>query len=71
MCFKQFFINNGDWFTSSFILQIWNTPFFDRDDTPHVPNEDLGERAVLDIIGNLTQIINQVFPGKCEPAVEH
>lgn len=37
-----------------------------RDDTPHVPNEDLGERAVLDIIGNLTEIIMQVFPGKCE-----
>lgn len=42
-----------------------------RDDTPHVPNEDLGERAVLDIIGNLTQIIKQVFPGKCEPNEEH
>ncbi|KAG7216886.1 hypothetical protein INR49_001540 [Caranx melampygus] len=32
------------------------------DDTPHVPNEDLGEEAVLDIIGNLTRIIQQVFP---------
>uniref|UniRef100_UPI003AAFB249 acid sphingomyelinase-like phosphodiesterase 3b n=1 Tax=Centroberyx gerrardi TaxID=166262 RepID=UPI003AAFB249 len=32
------------------------------DDTPHVPNEDLGENAVLDIISNLTHIINQVFP---------
>lgn len=42
-----------------------------RDDTPHVPNEDLGERAVLDIVGNLTQIIDQVFPGKCEPTEEH
>lgn len=37
-----------------------------RDDTPHVPNEDLGERAVLDIIGNLTEIIMQMFPGKRE-----
>lgn len=37
-----------------------------RDDTPHVPNEDLGESAVLDIIGNLTEIIMQVFPGKFE-----
>ncbi|XP_071325959.1 acid sphingomyelinase-like phosphodiesterase 3b [Trachinotus anak] len=32
------------------------------DDTPHVPNEDLGEEAVLDIISNLTDIIKQVFP---------
>ncbi|XP_049440296.1 acid sphingomyelinase-like phosphodiesterase 3b [Epinephelus fuscoguttatus] len=32
------------------------------DDTPHVPNEDLGEEAVLHIISNLTHIINQVFP---------
>ncbi|XP_006631446.3 acid sphingomyelinase-like phosphodiesterase 3b [Lepisosteus oculatus] len=32
------------------------------DDTPHVPNEQLGEEAVLSIIGNLTDIIRQVFP---------
>uniref|UniRef100_A0A665TG96 Sphingomyelin phosphodiesterase acid like 3B n=1 Tax=Echeneis naucrates TaxID=173247 RepID=A0A665TG96_ECHNA len=33
------------------------------DDTPHIPNEDLGENAVLSIVGNLTHIIQQVFPG--------
>ncbi|KAM9309978.1 acid sphingomyelinase-like phosphodiesterase 3b [Pholidichthys leucotaenia] len=32
------------------------------DDTPHVPNEDLGEQAVLHIISNLTHIINKLFP---------
>ncbi|KAM6994522.1 acid sphingomyelinase-like phosphodiesterase 3b [Tautogolabrus adspersus] len=32
------------------------------DDTPHVPNEDLGKEAVLQIISNLTHILNQVFP---------
>lgn len=32
------------------------------DDTPHVPDEKLSEQAVLSIIGNLTHIINQVFP---------
>ncbi|XP_038566839.1 acid sphingomyelinase-like phosphodiesterase 3b [Micropterus salmoides] len=32
------------------------------DDTPHVPNEDLGEEAVLHIISNLTHMIHQVFP---------
>ena len=35
-----------------------------RDDTPHVPNEDLGEEAVLYIVSNLTHIINQVFPSQ-------
>ncbi|XP_060778141.1 acid sphingomyelinase-like phosphodiesterase 3b [Neoarius graeffei] len=32
------------------------------DDTPHVPNEKLGEEAVLRIIGNLTHIIKTLFP---------
>ncbi|XP_041844522.1 acid sphingomyelinase-like phosphodiesterase 3b [Melanotaenia boesemani] len=32
------------------------------DDTPHVPNEDLGEEAVVNIIGNLTHLIAEVFP---------
>ncbi|KAM6910522.1 acid sphingomyelinase-like phosphodiesterase 3b [Xenentodon cancila] len=32
------------------------------DDTPHVPNENLGEEAVINIISNLTQIITEVFP---------
>ncbi|XP_056619222.1 acid sphingomyelinase-like phosphodiesterase 3b isoform X2 [Triplophysa dalaica] len=32
------------------------------DDTPHVPNERLGEESVLSIIGNLTQIIKALFP---------
>ncbi|KAG9328981.1 hypothetical protein JZ751_021841 [Albula glossodonta] len=32
------------------------------DDTPHVPNEQLGVEAVVSIIGNITQIIKQVFP---------
>ncbi|KAL4657543.1 acid sphingomyelinase-like phosphodiesterase 3b-like [Arapaima gigas] len=32
------------------------------DDTPHVPNEQLGEEAVLSIIGNLTQLLRLAFP---------
>ncbi|XP_028280749.1 acid sphingomyelinase-like phosphodiesterase 3b [Parambassis ranga] len=32
------------------------------DDTPHVPNEDLGEEAVINIISNLTHLITEVFP---------
>lgn len=36
--------------------------FLYRDDTPHVPNEYLGEEAVLRIVGNLTHIIKTLFP---------
>nr|XP_061802632.1 acid sphingomyelinase-like phosphodiesterase 3b [Nerophis lumbriciformis] len=32
------------------------------DDTPHVPDRDLSKEAVLSIISNLTDAINQVFP---------
>ncbi|KAI8501524.1 Acid sphingomyelinase-like phosphodiesterase 3b [Branchiostoma belcheri] len=34
------------------------------DDTPHVPNEELGQQIVLDIIGNLTSLLKEVFPAK-------
>ncbi|XP_006862287.1 PREDICTED: acid sphingomyelinase-like phosphodiesterase 3b [Chrysochloris asiatica] len=32
------------------------------DDTPHVPNEMLGEEAVLGIVERLTKLIREVFP---------
>ncbi|XP_037673883.1 acid sphingomyelinase-like phosphodiesterase 3b [Choloepus didactylus] len=32
------------------------------DDTPHVPNERLGEAAVLEIVERLTKLIREVFP---------
>ncbi|XP_076993636.1 acid sphingomyelinase-like phosphodiesterase 3b [Tamandua tetradactyla] len=32
------------------------------DDTPHVPNERLGEAAVLGIVERLTKLIREVFP---------
>ncbi|XP_027549839.1 acid sphingomyelinase-like phosphodiesterase 3b isoform X2 [Neopelma chrysocephalum] len=34
-----------------------------EDDTPHVPNEQLGEEKVLHIIAKLTSLINETFPG--------
>ncbi|XP_058675602.1 acid sphingomyelinase-like phosphodiesterase 3b [Ammospiza caudacuta] len=34
------------------------------DDTPHVPNEQLGEEKVLYIIANLTSLIRETFPGR-------
>ncbi|XP_013374992.1 PREDICTED: acid sphingomyelinase-like phosphodiesterase 3b isoform X2 [Chinchilla lanigera] len=35
---------------------------FCSDDTPHVPDEKLGEAAVLEIVGRLTSLIREVFP---------
>ncbi|XP_078087365.1 acid sphingomyelinase-like phosphodiesterase 3b [Mustelus asterias] len=32
------------------------------DDTPHIPNEKLSEEAVLRMIGNVSQLIQHVFP---------
>uniref|UniRef100_A0A8C0C673 Sphingomyelin phosphodiesterase acid like 3B n=1 Tax=Balaenoptera musculus TaxID=9771 RepID=A0A8C0C673_BALMU len=37
--------------------------FWTGDDTPHVPNENLGEAAVLQIVENLTELIRKAFPG--------
>ncbi|CAH1253575.1 SMPDL3B [Branchiostoma lanceolatum] len=34
------------------------------DDTPHVPNEELGQQVVINIIGNLTSLLKEVFPTK-------
>ncbi|XP_070260600.1 acid sphingomyelinase-like phosphodiesterase 3b isoform X1 [Myotis yumanensis] len=36
--------------------------FWTGDDTPHVPNERLGEAAVLKIVERLTNLIREVFP---------
>ncbi|XP_021499774.1 acid sphingomyelinase-like phosphodiesterase 3b isoform X2 [Meriones unguiculatus] len=36
--------------------------FWTGDDTPHVPNESLGEAAVLAIVERLTNLLREVFP---------
>ncbi|XP_036304261.1 acid sphingomyelinase-like phosphodiesterase 3b [Pipistrellus kuhlii] len=36
--------------------------FWTGDDTPHVPNERLGEAKVLEIVERLTKLIREVFP---------
>lgn len=42
----------------------WNVfLLFSRDDTPHVPDEKLGDETVLEIIKKLTNLIRHVFPG--------
>ncbi|XP_023421441.1 acid sphingomyelinase-like phosphodiesterase 3b isoform X3 [Cavia porcellus] len=37
--------------------------FWTGDDTPHVPDEKLGEAAVLEIVERLTSLIREAFPG--------
>lgn len=37
--------------------------FWTGDDTPHVPNERLGEGAVLAMVERLTNLFKEVFPG--------
>ncbi|XP_069479164.1 acid sphingomyelinase-like phosphodiesterase 3b [Ambystoma mexicanum] len=40
------------------------------DDTPHVPNENLGEEKVLHIVEKITNLLKEVFPGtKVYPAI--
>lgn len=36
-----------------------------------MPNERLGEEAVLDIVERVTKLIREVFPGKTLPSVPH
>ncbi|CAL8358759.1 unnamed protein product [Arctogadus glacialis] len=48
-----------------YMKQIMPDPdfiFWTGDDTPHVPDQDLGEEKVLNIVRNLTHIIKKVFP---------
>lgn len=42
---------------------------FCSDDTPHVPDEKLGEAAVLEIVERLTSLIREAFPGEALPSV--
>ena len=54
--------------TSNNRLRLYHWPDFllpSSDDTPHVPDQDLGEEKVLNIVRNLTHIIKKVFPSQC------
>ncbi|KAJ7985253.1 hypothetical protein DPEC_G00350160 [Dallia pectoralis] len=63
LCDAPWELINSSIYAMKSILPDPDFIFWTGDDTPHVPNEDLGEEAVLSIIGNLTQIIKHVFPG--------
>ncbi|XP_049903001.1 acid sphingomyelinase-like phosphodiesterase 3b [Epinephelus moara] len=62
VCDSPWLLINSSVYAMKSILPDPDFIVWTGDDTPHVPNEDLGEEAVLHIISNLTHIINQVFP---------
>ncbi|CAF91029.1 unnamed protein product, partial [Tetraodon nigroviridis] len=62
VCDSSWHLINSTLYAMKDILPDPDFIIWTGDDTPHVPNEDLGEQAVLSIISNLTYIIHQVFP---------
>ncbi|XP_032375475.1 acid sphingomyelinase-like phosphodiesterase 3b isoform X1 [Etheostoma spectabile] len=69
-CDSPWFLINSSVYAMKDILPDPDFILWTGDETPHVPDEDLGEEAVLHIISSLTHIINQVFPNtKVYPAL--
>ncbi|KAL0984732.1 hypothetical protein UPYG_G00145990 [Umbra pygmaea] len=62
VCDSPWELINSSIYAMRHILPDPDFIFWTGDYTPHVPNEDLGEEAVISIIANLTQIIKDVFP---------
>ncbi|XP_037532773.1 acid sphingomyelinase-like phosphodiesterase 3b [Nematolebias whitei] len=62
VCDSPWHLINSSVYAMKHILPDPDFIVWTGDDTPHVPNEDLGEEAVINIISNLTNIITEVFP---------
>ncbi|XP_041096408.1 acid sphingomyelinase-like phosphodiesterase 3b [Polyodon spathula] len=62
LCDSPWDLINSSIYTMRHILPDPDFILWTGDDTPHVPNEELGEEKVLDIIANLTHILQEVFP---------
>ncbi|KAF7226859.1 acid sphingomyelinase-like phosphodiesterase 3b [Nothobranchius furzeri] len=62
VCDSPWHLINSSVYAMKHILPEPDFIVWTGDDTPHVPNEDLGEEAVVSIISNLTHIIKEVFP---------
>ncbi|XP_020365048.1 acid sphingomyelinase-like phosphodiesterase 3b [Oncorhynchus kisutch] len=62
LCDAPWDLINSTVYAMKYILPDPDFIVWTGDDTPHVPNEDLGEEEVLSIISNLTHIIKLVFP---------
>ncbi|XP_019403592.1 PREDICTED: acid sphingomyelinase-like phosphodiesterase 3b [Crocodylus porosus] len=62
LCDSPWSLINSSIYAMKNILPAPDFILWTGDDTPHVPNERLGEEVVLQIIGNLTALIKHVFP---------
>ncbi|RVE62971.1 hypothetical protein OJAV_G00162290 [Oryzias javanicus] len=62
VCDSPWHLINSSVYAMKSILPDPDFIIWTGDDTPHVPNEDLGEEAVMNIISNLTHVITEVFP---------
>uniref|UniRef100_A0A8C7YAV9 Acid sphingomyelinase-like phosphodiesterase n=1 Tax=Oryzias sinensis TaxID=183150 RepID=A0A8C7YAV9_9TELE len=62
VCDSPWHLINSSVYAMKSILPDPDFIIWTGDDTPHVPNEDLGEEAVINIISNLTSAITEVFP---------
>ncbi|XP_061452609.1 acid sphingomyelinase-like phosphodiesterase 3b [Rhineura floridana] len=62
LCDAPWILVNSSVYAMKKILPNPDFILWTGDDTPHVPDEKLGEDTVLEIIGKLTNLIKQVFP---------
>ncbi|KAM8977410.1 acid sphingomyelinase-like phosphodiesterase 3b [Pelodytes ibericus] len=62
LCDSPLALINSSLFAMRNILPDPDFILWTGDDTPHVPNEKLGEEAVLNIVELLTTLIREVFP---------
>ncbi|XP_043560025.1 acid sphingomyelinase-like phosphodiesterase 3b [Chiloscyllium plagiosum] len=62
LCDSPWTLINSSIYAMKAIFPRPNFIIWTGDDTPHIPNEQLSEEAVLRIIGNVSQLIQQVFP---------
>ncbi|XP_063055153.1 acid sphingomyelinase-like phosphodiesterase 3b [Engraulis encrasicolus] len=70
LCDSPWDLINSSMFAMKSILPDPDFILWTGDDTPHVPDADLGEEKVVSIMANLTDLINIVFPNtKVYPAI--
>ncbi|XP_074161732.1 acid sphingomyelinase-like phosphodiesterase 3b [Sminthopsis crassicaudata] len=62
LCDAPWILINSSIYAMKAILPSPDFILWTGDDTPHVPNEKLGEEAVLKIVKRLTELIRLVFP---------
>ncbi|GCB75577.1 hypothetical protein scyTo_0015344 [Scyliorhinus torazame] len=62
LCDSPWTLINSSIYAMKDIFPNPNFIIWTGDDTPHIPNEKLSEEAVLRMVGNVSQLIQQAFP---------